>query len=53
MGYVVYDTQTIKINYIDENFTLSLEAVLMKKRPCKSKRDWRKLQCKCEWNWWI
>jgi len=29
--------------YIDENITLSLEAVSMNKRSCKSKRDWRKL----------
>jgi len=30
------------LSYIDENITLSLEALLMKKSPCKWKRDCRK-----------
>jgi len=28
--------------YTDENITLSLEAVLKKKSPCKMKRNWWK-----------
>jgi len=30
------------LSYIDENITVSLEAVLMKKSPCKWKRNCRK-----------
>ena len=33
---------TMLLSYIDENITMSLEAVLMKKSPCKWKRYCRK-----------
>jgi len=40
------------LSYIDENITMSSEAVLMKKSPCKWKRDWWKSSHQLKRDWW-